>query len=139
MVGEAGVMSMEKTMDSKEVVLAFWEAMKTNDFAKASEWLSPDFEGYWPQSGELIVGRDNFTAINSTYPANGIWEFEVHSVVCDGPTVVTDVSVTDGVQKARAITFHTVENGLISNQKEFWPDPMEAPKWRAKWVQIVQE
>ncbi|MFW1378089.1 nuclear transport factor 2 family protein, partial [Vibrio parahaemolyticus] len=25
-------------MNSKEVVLAFWDAMKTNDFAKASEW-----------------------------------------------------------------------------------------------------
>ena len=46
--------------------------MQTNDFAKASEWLSPDFEGFWPQSGELIVGRDNFAAINSYYPANGI-------------------------------------------------------------------
>ncbi|MDV5054727.1 nuclear transport factor 2 family protein, partial [Vibrio sp. T13N] len=30
-------------MNSKEVVLAFWDAMKTNDFTKASEWLSPDF------------------------------------------------------------------------------------------------
>ncbi|WP_274617064.1 nuclear transport factor 2 family protein [Vibrio furnissii] len=130
---------MEEIKNSKEVVLAFWDAMKTNDFAKASEWLSPDFEGFWPQSGELIIGRDNFTAINTCYPANGIWEFTVHSVVCDGETVVTDVSITDGVQKARAITFHTVENSLISKQKEFWPDPMEAQAWRAKWVRLVQD
>ncbi len=126
-------------MNSKEVVLAFWDAMKTNDFAKASEWLSSDFEGFWPQSGELIVGRDNFTAINSYYPANGTWEFVVHSIVCDGETVVTDVSITDSVQKARATTFHTVENGLIRKQKEFWPDPMEAQEWRSKWVRVVQE
>ncbi|EGR3366118.1 TPA: nuclear transport factor 2 family protein [Vibrio parahaemolyticus] len=126
-------------MNSKEVVLAFWNAMKTNDFAKASEWLSPGFEGFWPQSGELIVGRDNFTAINSYYPANGTWEFVVRSIVCDGETVVTDVSITDSVQKARAITFHTVENGLIRKQKEFWPDPMEAQEWRSKWVAVVQE
>ncbi len=125
-------------MNSKEVVLAFWDAMKTNDFAKASKWLSLDFEGFWPQSGELVVGRDNFIAVNSCYPANGVWAFEIHSVVCDGAMVVTDVSVTDSVQKARAITFHTVENGLISKQKEFWPDPMEAQAWRAKWVKVVQ-
>lgn len=50
-------------MEAKEVVLAFWQAMKSNDFAKASEWLSVDFEGFWPQSRELIVGRENFTAI----------------------------------------------------------------------------
>ena len=54
-------------------------------------------------------------------------------------TVVTDVSITDSVQKARAITFHTVENGLIRKQKEFWPDPMEAQEWRSKWVRLVQE
>ncbi|MCD1196761.1 polyketide cyclase, partial [Vibrio cholerae] len=29
-------------MNSKDVVLSFWNAMKTNDFAKASEWLSLD-------------------------------------------------------------------------------------------------
>ncbi len=126
-------------MEAKEVVLAFWQAMKSNDFAKASEWLSVDFEGFWPQSRELIVGRENFTAINSYYPANGVWRFDIHSVVGDGTTVVTDVSITDGVQKARAITFHTVENGLICKQKEFWPEPMPAPDWRPQWVKIVPE
>jgi hypothetical protein len=124
-------------MNPKEVVLSFWNAMKSNDFAKASEWLSPDFEGFWPQSGELILGRDNFVAINASYPANGLWSFDIHSVVWEGETVVTDVSVTDGVQKARAITFHTVENRLISKQKEFWPDDMPPQEWRAKWVKIA--
>ncbi|WP_136064941.1 nuclear transport factor 2 family protein [Modicisalibacter radicis] len=126
-------------MNPKQLVLAFWDAMKTNDFVQAGEWLSPDFEGVWPQSGELIIGRDNFVAINSFYPANGNWLFNVNSIVCDGATVVTDVSISDGVQKARAITFHTVENGLISKQKEFWPDDMEAQEWRAKWVKVVSE
>ncbi|MBJ6915228.1 nuclear transport factor 2 family protein [Vibrio cholerae] len=124
-------------MNSKDVVLSFWNAMKTNDFAKASEWLSLDFEGFWPQSGELILGRENFVAINAHYPANGHWLFNIHSVVCEGDSVVTDVSITDGVQKARAITFHTVENGLIIKQKEFWPDEMLPQAWRAQWVKIV--
>ncbi|SYZ83172.1 polyketide cyclase [Vibrio paracholerae] len=117
--------------------MSFWNAMKTNDFAKASEWLSLDFEGFWPQSGELILGRENFVAINAHYPANGHWLFDIHSVVCEGDSVVTDVSITDGVQKARAITFHTVENGLIIKQKEFWPDEMLPQAWRAQWVKIV--
>ncbi len=126
-----------ESMNSKDVVLSFWNAMKTNDFAKASEWLSLDFEGFWPQSGELILGRENFVAINAHYPANGHWLFNIHSVVCEGDSVVTDVSITDGVQKARAITFHTVENGLIIKQKEFWPDEMLPQAWRAQWVKIV--
>lgn len=124
-------------MQAKETVLAFWEAMKSNDFVKASQWLSEEFEGYWPQSGELTKGRENFVAINTFYPAEGKWQFEIHSVVCEGNQVVTDVSITDGVQKARAITFHTVVNGLIASQKEFWPDSMPPQEWRSKWVKIV--
>ncbi|MEZ8018101.1 nuclear transport factor 2 family protein [Vibrio splendidus] len=124
-------------MTPKQVVLGFWDAMRSNDFSKASEWLAEDFEGYWPQSSELTVGRDNFTAINAEYPANGVWEFTLNSIVCEGDTVVTDVSVTDSVLKDRVITFHTVDNGLIQKQTEFWPDSFEAPEWRSQWVKVV--
>lgn len=68
-------------MNAKEVVTAFWQAMQSNDFYKASEWLSEDFEGVWPQSSEKIVGRDNFAALNTNYPSHGIWTFEIHSIV----------------------------------------------------------
>lgn len=123
-------------MNEKDVVIAFWETMQTNDFAKASQWLSDDFECYWPQSSELIVGRKNFVEINSNYPAQGKWLFKINTIVCEGNQVVTDVSVTDGVVQARAITFHTVKDGLIAKQVEFWPDNYEAPEWRREWVRI---
>lgn len=126
-------------MNNKDIVLAFWEAMNSNDFTRASEWLSPNFSCFWPQSGELIVGRENFIAINTHYPADGDWRFTIHSMMSDEDRVVTDVSITDGIQKDRAITFHTVANGLICKQTEFWPDPMPAPEWRSDWVTIVQE
>ena len=124
-------------MSPKETVLAFWDAMRTNDFERASCWLSEDFEGLWPQSSELTIGRANFTAINSQYPADGEWRFELNAIVCEGDQVVTDVSISDGTQQARAITFHTVTDGLIARQVEFWPDPMEAQAWRAQWVTLV--
>ncbi|KFI12352.1 nuclear transport factor 2 family protein [Vibrio coralliilyticus] len=124
-------------MNAKEIVNAFWQAMQSNDFYKASEWLSEDFEGVWPQSSEKIIGRDNFAALNTNYPSHGIWTFEIHSIVCEGQTVVTDVSITDGTQSARAITFHTVVNGLIAKQLEFWPDNYAAPEWRSQWVEVL--
>ncbi|MCG7488229.1 nuclear transport factor 2 family protein [Vibrio sp. Of14-4] len=125
-------------MDAKSVVLAYWEAMNSNDFHQASTYLSIDFEGFWPQSNELICGRDNFSAINSAYPSNGQWSFIINSLVCEVERVVTDVSVSDGVQKERAITFHTVKNGLITRQTEFWPDAMEPQPWRSDWVTITE-
>ena len=124
-------------MEPKAVVTAFWDAMATNDFYKASEWLAEDFEGIWPQSAERIVGRDNFGALNTGYPAHGEWRFTLNALVAEGDQVVTDVSITDGVQKARAITFHTVVDGLIQKQIEYWPDDYPAPEWRAQWVEII--
>ncbi len=126
-------------MNAKETVLGFWEAMRSNDFYRASEWLAEDFEGYWPQSSELIRGRENFARVNSHYPAHDRWRFTLNAIV-DGPEqVVTDVSITDGAIQARAITFHTVVDGKIARQTEFWPDEMPAPEWRRQWVELVDE
>lgn len=124
-------------MTTKEVIRAFWQAMATNDFDTASQHLSPDFEGYWPQSRELIVGRADFAAVNTAYPAAGLWRFDVQRVVADGNQGVSDVTITDGDIHARAVTFHWVDGGLITKQLEYWPDPYDAPNWRAGWVTIT--
>lgn len=123
-------------MDAKQVVLGFWKAMQSNDFKAASHWLSSNYVCTWPQSNEVIRGPNNFVAINEYYPADGLWQFELNDIVAEGDKVVTDVMITDGKLKARAITFHTVANDKIVAQNEFWPDDYEAPQWRAQWVEI---
>ena len=121
-------------MSPKETVLSFWEAMNSNNFSQASNCLAPDFECVWPQSSEVIIGRANFVALNNHYPAYRQWLFKLNTIFAENEQVVTDVSVTDGVQVARAITFHIVKNGLIAKQTEFWPDTYAAPEWRSQWV-----
>jgi len=37
-----------------------------------------------------------------------------------------------------AITFSTIHNGKILYQTEYWPDPFDAPDWRARWVEKVE-
>jgi hypothetical protein len=121
-------------MTPREVVLAYWEAMRGNDFAAASLWLTEDFRLDWPQSGEAILGREDFAAINIAYPAAGPWRFDLRKLIADGPEVVTEFGVTDGALRATAITFHTVRGPLIAAQREYWPDPYDPPPWRAAWV-----
>ncbi|PKL48238.1 MAG: hypothetical protein CVV42_10180 [Candidatus Riflebacteria bacterium HGW-Riflebacteria-2] len=123
-------------MTPREVVESFWQAMRTNDFFAAGRWLAEDFTCHWPQSSELICGRVNFAEINTRYPAKGAWQFDVVCMVCEGNNVVTDVLVTDGDIRGRAITFHVVEDGLISRQTEFWPDDFAPPAWRRPWVKL---
>ncbi len=123
------------TDESKAVVARFWAAMHENDFAAAGDFLHDAYVLEWPQSRERIRGRENFVAINTHYPAAGRWHFTVHRLLADGDEAASEVSVTDGVVVARVITFSTVQDGRILKQREYWPDPYDAPAWRAQWVE----
>ena len=83
-------------------------------------------------------GRENFTALNEEYPAHGPWELTVHRIVGDDETSVSDVSVTDGVIEARAITFSTIREGLIVRQTEYWPSDYEPPENRKHLVEPIE-
>lgn len=126
---------MADTETTRRVVTQFWEAMQANDWAAAAALFADDYVLHWPQSGERIRGGANFVAINSAYPAAGRWRFTVERLVAEGEQAVTDVVVSDGAVTARAITLTTVRDGRIAGQVEYWPDPFEAPVWRASWVE----
>jgi hypothetical protein len=121
-------------MKPKDVLIKYWETMNTNDFEEASKWLCEDYQCHWPQSSEIIIGRENFTQLNTNYPSKGRWCFTINLIIAEGDQVVTDVTVTDGVVTARAITISSVEGGLIRKQVEYWPETYEAPEWRRQWV-----
>ncbi|MFB2874813.1 nuclear transport factor 2 family protein [Aeromonas jandaei] len=116
------------------VVEAYWQAMQSNDFARAARWLGDEFVCDWPQSGERILGRCNFVEINRRYPAAGPWSFTIVRLLAQGDEVVSEVQITDGVVHARAITFHRVEGDRIVQQTEYWPEQYESPAWRRAWV-----
>ena len=124
-------------MNNKQVLESFWKTMATNDFYAASQLLHDDYILEWTQSGERIRGRDNFAAINTFYPAKGKWTFKINHIAADGDVVVTDVSVSDGKRQDRVVTFSTIRDGKIWRQVEFWPEPFEAPAWRAQWVEKI--
>ncbi|MBL1419996.1 MAG: nuclear transport factor 2 family protein [Alphaproteobacteria bacterium] len=121
-------------MTPKQIVQAYWQAMNGNDFYQAAKSLTEDCQIHWPQSNELIIGRDNFAKINNHYPVNGQWQFKINSLICEANEVVSDVSVSDDKVNHRAITFHIVKAQLIAKQTEYWPDDYPAPKWRKDWV-----
>jgi limonene-1,2-epoxide hydrolase len=126
-------------MKSIQVVERFWQLMRTNDFHSVGEVLSDDFVLDWPQSNERIRGRDNFARMNEEYPAHGRWQFTINRIVADEGEVVTDVLVTDGVQKARAITFFTIQGYKIVRMLEFWPDEFAAAENRKHLVERTGE
>lgn len=116
---------------STEIVRQYWRLMESNDFERVRAVLAKSFVLEWPQSAERITGGANFVRMNLEYPARGRWSFTVHRLFGSGAEVVSDVSVTDGSMKARAISFFEIRDGKIERIVEFWPEPYLAPENRA--------
>ena len=125
---------MDKT---RTVISEFWRRMNVNDWVSAAALFSRDCTVDWPQSRERIRGAANFIALNSAYPAKAPWRFEVRSLVVDGETGITETAVSSGDVRAIAISTFTVRDGQITHIREFWPDPYDAPDWRAQWVEML--
>jgi ketosteroid isomerase-like protein len=123
------------SVPAADVVREFWRLMASNDFASVAAVLAPDFVLEWPQSRERMRGPGNFVRMNQEYPAHGPWCFTINRIVGGAGEAVSDVSITDGVQSARALSFFTIEDGRVSRLVEYWPEPYPAPANRAHLVE----
>lgn len=56
-------------MANRELMGEFWAAMQANDWDRAATFLTPDCVIDWPCSGERIVGRADFAAVQARYPS----------------------------------------------------------------------
>ena len=122
-------------MTAVDIAYEFWRLMATNDFRAVGAILAPEFVLEWPQSKERIRGAERFARMNAEYPAHGPWQFTVHRVVGHDSEAVSEVSITDGTQAARAISFFTIAHGKVTRLVEYWPEPYEAPSGRAHLVE----
>lgn len=105
------------------VVREFWRLMAANDFQQVKAVLAEGFVMEWPQSRERIRGGENYARMNAEYPTTGRWQFAIRRLVASVDSVVTQVSVSDGVQSAEPVSFFTVQGGKITQLVEYWPEP----------------
>lgn len=125
-------------MEPTEIVRGLWDRMQARDWTGVGDLLAEDVVVEWPVSGERIVGRRNYVAINAEYPEG--WSIRVLRVIASGEEVVSEVEVpheTMGVH--RVASFWTVRDGKITHGREYWSelgsDP--SPEWRAAYVQRI--
>lgn len=119
------------------IVREFWRLMGTNDFSSVKAVLADGFVMEWPQSRERIRGAENFARMNAEYPTQGSWRFRINRLVAGGDEVVTQVSVTDGAQRAEPVSFFEVHSGKITRLVEYWPEPYEPPASRAHLTESI--
>lgn len=118
----------------KAIVRSFWERMQARDWLGARTLLADDMHCTWPVTREIIVGADNFIALNRDYP--GAWSIEVLDVLplSDG-RISTVTRVTDGPATFFATSFFTLIDTRIAAITEFWSDATNPPFDRTKYAQ----
>jgi ketosteroid isomerase-like protein len=123
-------------MKSSSVVEALWDRTQARDWDGVAGLLAAEAVIEWPVSGERIVGRENYVAVNREYPEG--WAIRVLRIVADGDEVVSEVEVPhDSMGVFRAVSFWTIHDGQIIRGREYWTslgaDPR--PEWRAPFVE----
>ncbi len=122
--------------DSSAIVTHFWRLMDAADFAGAATLLADEYTCDWPQSRERIRGRENFVAVNAHYP--GRWRIALRRLVASGGGVSTEVVMTSGDETITAVSFFEVRDEKITRETDYWPEPYDAPAWRAAWVEPME-
>ena len=127
-------------MDTRQVIDSFWAAMRANEWTLAAEHFAQDCPIDWPCSGERIRGPREYAEVQARYPTRtGVWSFDIHQIICEKSTAVSEVTASDGDQAGRVIAFSTVTNGKITRQVEYWPVPYDPPAGREDLVESTNQ
>ncbi|MEV7557397.1 nuclear transport factor 2 family protein [Streptomyces sp. NPDC048331] len=124
-------------MEPLKVVAQLWERIEARDWNGVAELIAEDAVIEWPVSGERIVGRANFIAVNSDDAYTDERSVELLRILADGSLVVTEVEIPQDHVVYRAVSLWTVRDGEIVGAREYWTSPGQdpAPRWRAGYVE----
>lgn len=147
------------THRNREALTRMWEMVTSKDYAALGEVLHPDFVQEIPQSGERVVGIDNFRKVLENYPGGTglvissdpyIAGDDEHYVMTPTFSVVKVEGIGDELTSyVRAkypdgsdwyiVTFSSYKDGKLLKRIDFYAPFFEPPKWRAKWVETDQD
>ena len=129
--------------DNRTTVEQYLKAMMANDIEAQERLLSDDFVEEYPQSGEVIRGKENRRAIIENYPGGNPRETSQTSPKPWTPEIIgagDRFAVTGQITYPNGETWHAVSvielrDGKISKITDYFGAPFEAPAWREPYVE----
>ena len=138
---------------NEDIVRAYLAAHQAHDYDAVDRYRAADWTIEWPQSGERVRGAVNDRAIMDNWPgglpeADSIrvvgsedrWvmtpAFTFQRVVGNGDSWWADGKATypDGSRWFVAGLFE-IRDGKVWRETWYFAPPLEAPAWRAHWVE----
>jgi hypothetical protein len=141
---------------NRGILERMWQIVSSDDLSRLDDVLHPDFVQEIPQSGERVVGIENFRKIIENLPGGGpgltiatdpyIAGDEERYVMTPTFTVVRVEGIADELTsyvKARypdgsdwyIVTLSSYKDGKIIKRIDFYAPFFDPPAWRAQWVE----
>ncbi|HEX8972912.1 nuclear transport factor 2 family protein [Oryzihumus sp.] len=99
------------------------------------ELRRPDFVMEMPQSGERIRGREGLRRMQESFPGGGP-EFTLRRVVGSGRVWVAEADGRYGEEHWQVVVVLELDaDGRIARETRYYPQPFEAPDWRAAFTE----
>lgn len=122
---------------ARELAAELWRLFDAGRFRDALPLLAEDFEAHWPNTRERIRGRENFIALNESYPGDSRCTVRRIEECADGVVTVTEISTEVGDDRVTffAVSFFSVQDGLIAAAEEYFAENGPPPFNRSAWAE----
>lgn len=124
--------------ENEKVVERLIGCINDRNVAVMDELFHEDAVMDWPQSGERIVGGGNRRAIYAAFP--GLPKIKPRRMLSAGDIVVAEATLDYGGDAVYKCVFvFEFRGGKIARETAYWSQPFDAPEWRSKWVEKMDE
>jgi len=110
-----------------------WAASAAGDLVAEHEIYHDDVVCEYPQSGEIIHGRQNLQALRSHHPGRPSG-FIIRRIAGQGDLWISEYQIDYAGRHAFTVSVMDFRDGKVSHETQYFADPFEAPTWRAQWV-----
>ncbi len=119
--------------ENRRAVERLVEGLNAKNVDVMDEVFHDDSIMSWPQSGEVILGRENRQAIYHAFPS--LPTITPYRVVASGDLVVSEAVLDYGSDQYQVVFIFECRDGKIARETAYWSKPFPAPEWRARWVE----
>ena len=141
--------------DPRSVFEAYVRAANSRDVAALEHLVHPEFEDFYPQSGERTRGAANLLAIIENYPTGGYTGRGTERVIGGEDRWVMTPTYSllriegtgdkyTGVSRGRypdgsewfIVNIAQMRDGLVWRSETFFAQTFDPPAWRSEWVEV---
>jgi hypothetical protein len=87
----------------------------------------------WPQSGEVIRGKQKIRELRLALPTPP--KVSLRRIVGSGDLWAIEMVFDYDAKLFYTVVIHEYQDGLVAHETAYWAAPFEPPAWRAQWVE----